>query len=95
MGGALIGRLLPGQLTPDTFDGSAWIGLMPFLLVGLRAPGLPSLPWISQFPETTLRTYVRGPDAYPGMWLVSLETARLTAMLEARAAYGLPACGQE
>src|SRR3954465_15315092 len=60
-------RLPPG-LSIDTFDGSAWLGLTPFVIEGLRPPLLPPLPWISRFPETNLRTYVRGPDGAPGIW---------------------------
>jgi uncharacterized protein len=83
-------RLLPPGLELDTFDGSAWIGLTPFRVVKLRTPGLPALPWISSFPETNVRTYVRGSDGEPGIWFFSLEAARLFAVLGARAIYGLP-----
>jgi uncharacterized protein YqjF (DUF2071 family) len=85
-----VARLLPSGLTVDTFDGSAWVGITPFVLSGLHAPFLPPLPWISRFPETNCRTYVRGPDGAPGIWFFSLDAARLGAVLAARAAYGLP-----
>jgi uncharacterized protein len=87
---AAIRRLIPENLELDTFDGAAWIGLTPFLLTGLRPPGLPPLPWISRFPEMNVRTYVRGPDGERGIWFFSLEAARLAAVLGARASYGLP-----
>ena len=46
-----------GGLTVETMDGSAWVGLVPFFLrVGL--PGVPSVPWLSRFAETNVRTYV-------------------------------------
>ncbi len=85
-----ISPLLPPGLAPDTYDGSAWIGLTPFLLKGLRAPFMPPMPWISRFPEMNVRTYVRGPDGEPGIWFFTLEAARLAAVLGARVAYGLP-----
>lgn len=85
-----IRRLLPEQLTLDTWDGAAWIGLTPFLLSGLRPPRAPALPWISQFPETNVRTYVRGPDGQPGIWFFTLEAGRLAAVAGARALYRLP-----
>ena len=56
----------------------------------LHAPFLPALPWISQFPETNVRTYVRGPDGEPGIWFFTLEAARMIAVLGARMLYGLP-----
>ena len=41
----------------DTFEGAAWIGLVPFEIYG--TPGLP------YFPETNVRTYVVGPGGKP------------------------------
>src|SRR5262249_44679127 len=52
---------LPLKLEIDSFGDSAWISLTPFLLKNLRPPFVPSLPWLSRFPETNLRTYVHGP----------------------------------
>ena len=81
---------LPPQLTLDTFDGSAWIGLAPFVLAGVQPFGLPAMPWISQFPETNVRTYVLGPDGKPGVYFFTLEADRLIGVLAARAWYKLP-----
>jgi uncharacterized protein len=55
----------------------------------LRPPGLPAAPWLSQFPETNVRTYVRGPDGQSAIWFFSLDAARLPAVLAARATYWL------
>ncbi len=85
-----IRRLLPPPVALDTFDGAAWVGLTPFLLVNLRPPFSPALPWISHFPETNVRTYVRGPDGERGVWFFTLEADRLLAVLAARALYRLP-----
>ena len=86
---AEIQRLLPEGLTVETYDGSAWVGLVPFFLrVGL--PGVPSVPWLSRFPETNVRTYVRSRDGASGIWFFSLDAARLGAVLVARATYWLP-----
>ncbi|MCU1376172.1 MAG: hypothetical protein JWO68_3458 [Actinomycetia bacterium] len=84
-----VQRLLPDGLTVETFDGSAWVGLVPFFLkVGL--PGVPSAPWASRFAETNVRTYVRGRDGETGIWFFSLDAARLGAVVVARATYRLP-----
>lgn len=85
-----IRRLLPSQIMLDTFDGAAWVGLTPFLLTDLRPPLFPALPWISRFPETNVRTYVRGPDGEGGVWFFTLEAQRLLAVLGARSLYRLP-----
>jgi uncharacterized protein YqjF (DUF2071 family) len=81
---------LPRGLELDLFDGAAWVGLTPFLLENLRVPRLPALPWIWRFPETNLRTYVRGPGGERGIWFFSLDAARLLAVAGARITYGLP-----
>ena len=80
---------VPDGLAVETFDGTAWVGLIPFLMDEVRPPGLPALPWLSRFPETNLRTYVRGPDGRTGIWFLSLDAARLPAVVAARATYGL------
>lgn len=85
-----IRRLLPAQITLDTFDGSAWVGFTPFLLTDLRVPFAPALPWISRFPETNVRTYVRGQRGERGVWFFTLEADRLAAVLGARLTYRLP-----
>jgi uncharacterized protein len=85
----VIRPLVPPDLELDTFDGAAWIGLTPFLLTGLRPPGLPAFPWISQFPEMNVRTYVRA-GGERGIWFFSLEADRLAAVAGARLSYGLP-----
>lgn len=86
----IIQRVLPGRITLDTFDGSAWVGLTPFLLANLRPPWAPALPWISRFPETNVRTYVRGPDGERGVWFFTLEANQLAAVVGARLTYHLP-----
>ncbi len=85
-----IAPLLPPRLILDTIDGQAWVGLTPFLLTHLRPSLLPALPWISEFPETNVRTYVRGPDGKRGVWFFTLEAERLAAVLAARSLYHLP-----
>lgn len=86
---ATVQRLLPPGLEAETCDGTAWVGLVPFFLrVGL--PGVPSAPWLSRFPETNVRTYVRSADGTSGIWFFSLDAARLAAVVTARATYRLP-----
>lgn len=85
----LLQSHLPDGLVADTFQHTAWVGLTPFHLTGLRPAGLPALPWLSHFPETNLRTYVRGP-AGPGIWFFSLDAGSAAAVVAARMTYGLP-----
>lgn len=82
--------LVPPALRVETFDGSAWVGLTPFLMRGVRPPGLPAVPWLSRFPETNVRTYVCDEQGRSGIWFLSLDAARLPAVLAAHAGYALP-----
>jgi uncharacterized protein YqjF (DUF2071 family) len=87
---AVVRPLVPRELDLDLYDGAAWVGLVPFEIVGLAPPGLPALPWISHFPETNLRTYVVDRQGRRGVWFFSLDAARLAAVVGARVAYALP-----
>ena len=82
--------LLPLRLTVDTFEGKAFVGLVPFTLSGVRPIGLPALPWISQFHEINVRTYVHLDGRDPGVWFFSLDASSSLAVTAARAAYKLP-----
>src|SRR2546430_158340 len=83
-------RLLPPELTIDTFEGKAYVGLIPFTMTGVRPLLTPPMPWISNFHEVNVRTYVhlRGRD--PGIWFFSLDASSTIAVAAARAAYKLP-----
>jgi len=85
----VVQRLLPEGLQVETFDGSAWVGLVPFRMQ-VTAPHAPTIPWLSHFPETNVRTYVTAPDGSTGVWFLSLDASRLAAVVTARATYHLP-----
>ena len=85
-----VQRHLPRGLEVDTFKGVAWVGLVAFEMVDIAPAGLPAIPRLGTFPETNVRTYVKGPDGSPGVWFDSLEAERLLPVLVARTAYRLP-----
>lgn len=87
---AELQALIPPRLTVDTFEGKAWVGLVPFTLTGARPPLMPPLPWISSFHEINLRTYVHLDGREPGVWFFSLDASSAIAVAAARAAYKLP-----
>ena len=87
---ATIQAMLPEGLTVDDYDGKAWVALTPFEIKHLRLPFMRPVPWISSFPETNVRTYVRDPQGYPGVWFFSLDADRLAAVVGARTGYRLP-----
>lgn len=87
---AVVQSFLPPGLTAETSGGTAWIGLTPFLMEGVRPPGLPAVPWLSRFGEINVRTYVHDDHDRNGIWFLSLDAARLPAVLAARVGYRLP-----
>lgn len=84
-----VQRLLPLGLSVETFDGAAWVGLVPFFM-HVGTPGGRQVPWASTFPETNVRTYVRDAHGRSGIWFFSLDAARLGAVVVARTTYRLP-----
>jgi uncharacterized protein len=82
--------LVPAGLEIDVCDGSAWVGLVPFKVIGLTLPKAPAVPWLSNFPETNVRTYVVDATGKRGVWFFSLDAARLAAVIGARSIYALP-----
>jgi uncharacterized protein len=81
--------LVPARLTIDTFDGQAWLAVVPFRMSGVRLRGTPAMPWLSAFPELNVRTYVTC-DAKPGVWFFSLDAGNPLAVGIARAWFHLP-----
>jgi len=80
---------IPAQLEIDTFEGQAWLGVVPFRMSGVRMRGTPALPWISKFPELNVRTYVTV-GGKPGVWFFSLDAGNPLAVAIARAWFHLP-----
>jgi uncharacterized protein YqjF (DUF2071 family) len=67
-----IQKTLPGGLFVDTFDGQAWLGIVPFFMRRVHPRGLPCIPWLSDFLELNVRTYVCNNSGRPGVWFYSL-----------------------
>jgi uncharacterized protein YqjF (DUF2071 family) len=85
----LLRPLIPARLSIDTFDGKAWIGVVPFTMWGIRASFLPAIPGTSAFHELNVRTYVHF-GGVPGVWFFSLDAAHSLAVWGARTFYHLP-----
>jgi uncharacterized protein YqjF (DUF2071 family) len=81
---------LPRGLQADTFEGNAWVGIVPFFMRGVRPAGFFSVPGISNFLEMNLRTYVRDMCGRPGIWFYSLDANQALAVCLARAVFALP-----
>lgn len=80
---------LPSGLPLDTFDGQAWVGVVPFLMEGVHFRGAPAIPTARRFPELNVRTYVTI-DNKPGVYFFSLDAGSGLAVIGARALFALP-----
>src|SRR3954452_19710485 len=80
---------IPEQIPLDTFDGSAWIGVTPFLVSGMRARLTLPTPGLARFPEINVRTYATI-DGKSGIWFFSLDAASRLAVEVARRVYRVP-----
>jgi len=78
----------PG-LELQEFEGSAWLGLVPFRMAGVMRRPLPDLPWVSAFPEVNVRTYVTL-NGKPGVWFLSLDASNALVVWAARTFFHLP-----
>lgn len=81
-----VQRIVPAGLTVQEHAGRAWVGVTPFRMAGVRAPGLPPPPSWSAFGELNVRLYVRGPDGRDGIWFPRLLAPRPTFVTALRAA---------
>ncbi len=81
----LLAPFIPAGLQLDTYEGSAWISIVPFKM-GFR---LRYSPYSVTFGELNVRTYVIK-DGKPGVFFFSLDASDLFTVLTARHTYALP-----
>lgn len=86
---AALGALLPAGLTLDTWEGDAWVGVVPFRMPYLSIRGLPNVPPFMRLLEINVRTYVRVGDK-PGVYFFSLDADNPVTVEVARRWYSLP-----
>src|SRR6185503_16153262 len=84
-----LASLVPAALEVDLYRGEAWVGIVPFHMTNVAPRGIPSLPWVSAFPELNVRTYVRV-GSKPGVHFFSLDAASPVAVGVARTMFELP-----
>lgn len=84
----IVARSLPAGLEPDTWDGSAWLGITPFRMSSSVLPFVPG----PQLPvgETNVRTYVRDRDGRDAIWFLTLDLANPVVAAALRAGVRLP-----
>ena len=80
---------IPSGLAIDTFEGQAWIAVVPFTMRRTRPYRLPLPFGLGDLPELNVRTYVVRDDR-PGVWFFSLDAGQALAVYAARLWYHLP-----
>jgi hypothetical protein len=86
-----IAPRLPEGLEPDVFQGTAWLGVVPFWLDRIKVRGLPNIPGMRSFPDLNVRTYVRDEHTgTQGMYFFSLDASNLLAVALAHTLFHLP-----
>jgi uncharacterized protein len=86
---AVLRPIVPRFFDLDLFAGDAWLGIVPFTMSNVSARHVPSLPWLSAFPELNVRTYVTASDK-PGVLFLSLDAGNALMARAARLAFNLP-----
>jgi uncharacterized protein YqjF (DUF2071 family) len=80
--------VIPTSLELDLYNGEAYVGIVPFMMEGVRPRWWPeSLSF--RFLETNVRAYVLCGEK-PGVYFLSLEAASQLAVWCARSVWGLP-----
>jgi uncharacterized protein YqjF (DUF2071 family) len=85
---ALRQRMPPG-FPLDLYDGQAWIGVVPFRMTNVAPRFVPAVPFVSEFPEINVRTYVTV-GGRPGVYFFSLDADSAMAVAAARSMLHLP-----
>ncbi|MFK7985197.1 MAG: YqjF family protein [Sandaracinaceae bacterium] len=80
--------LVPARLSLDAYEGTHYVGLVPFKMRGTRTSWMPRGTGLD-FLETNLRCYVHY-EGRPGVYFFSLEAASWLAVRVARAVWKLP-----
>ena len=80
---------IPDDLEIDTYDGSAWLTVLPMYMEDLHIRFLPPIPGTSNFPEINLRTYVTV-GAVSGVYLFTVDSASCLGSFIARHVFNVP-----
>jgi uncharacterized protein YqjF (DUF2071 family) len=85
---AQLSAHIPDSLSVETQNGTAWLGIVPFRMSDIHPRWLPSVHYLSNFPELNIRTYVTDGDV-SGVWFFSLDASSWLSVQIARWTYSL------
>lgn len=86
---AVLEPLIPAGTTLDTFEGKAWLSIVPFSMQKIRLKHLPAFKPVSDFHEINVRTYVTK-DGKPGVFFLNIEAEKKLSAWLSRRLSGLP-----
>lgn len=86
---ATMAAALPPGLELDTWEGEAWLGVIPFRMPTIQLRAAPNPPPFTHLIETNVRTYVTV-DGKPGVYFFSLDADNPITVQAARIWFGLP-----
>lgn len=84
----VVAAHLPAALSVDTYEGEAWLSVVPFTNADVRPTWAPD-GWGLQLPELNLRTYVTH-EGRPGVYFFSLDAQGVLGVAGARLFHYLP-----
>lgn len=84
----VVAPRLPDGLAPDTYDGKAYLSVVPFVMADVRPRGVPAR-FGKTFGELNLRTYVTA-DGNPGIYFFNLDATDPLGVRIARRLFRLP-----
>jgi hypothetical protein len=85
---AVVRAHVPDRFDVDTFDGDAYLSVVPFVIADIRPRGLPAAVGLTT-PELNLRTYVTC-DGAAGVYFFNLDADDLLGVVGARLFNQLP-----
>jgi uncharacterized protein len=87
---AVLRPIIPPTLEVDTFDGTAWVSIVPFRAADMRLfSRMGAIPGQVQFPELNFRTYVKHAGT-AGVYFLSLDCPGAVASFIGSKWFGLP-----
>lgn len=88
----VVDRWLPDGVSVDTHGGQAWVGLIPFEMQRVQLGRSPAVPYLGDFIEINVRTYVVDDLGRRAVWFGSLDVPRSVIVGVARTLFALPYC---
>ncbi|MFC5541612.1 MAG: DUF2071 domain-containing protein [Bacilli bacterium] len=80
---------LPPNLELDTYEGTGWVTIVPYMMKASGFRGLPSIPMGAGIPGINVRTYVKAGEK-PGIYFFKLAIRNRLAAIAAKSFFQLP-----